>query len=408
MDDSSKKQQLLDNPWGILYGVRPGKVVHKLFDSELALPDIRLVLKEKYLLSEDKIDLLLQLRSEETEVFDFSKEVEDNWGIYLGIPFCPSKCHYCSFFAHSSKTFKNTIEPFFRALLEEIRLTFQAFPSLKEKIDCLYIGGGTPACLGPDLTAELLDCLRAELKQLKEITFEGGRPELMEAELYSALQGKVDRICINPQSLNDRVLKINGRNHSAAETIRSFEQARSLGFNYINMDLIAGLPGDDFLSFKAGLQKMVELKPENITVHALAIKRASNLSKNPEMMAILDAQAARKMTDFASEFLMENNYRPYYCYRQRDILGGTENIGYTLPGYACRYNMMMISERMNIIGFGGGAASKFLFPWLSGREKIKRIANPRDALIYLNRGAKTNAERKFSSIEQILTRGEDL
>jgi oxygen-independent coproporphyrinogen-3 oxidase len=227
----------------------------------------------------------------------------------------------------------------------------------------------------------------------------------MTPEILKAIQGKVDRICINPQTMNDEILKRIGRGHSSREVVQAMEIARKMGYSWINMDFIAGLPGESVDEFTSSLLRAIELSPENITIHALAIKRASALRYDELEMASLDHRTAEQMITQSQFLLTAAGYHPYYLYRQRDIMAGAENVGYTKPGFASRYNTLMIAERMNILGFGVGAASKFI-PNELVENKIFRIANPKDLFVYLKRGAVETAERKFETMKNIV-RGEE-
>lgn len=392
-------------PWGLLKGIRPGKIVHDLWDQGRNDEFVTQHLQQKYQVSAEKIELLLEVCHRERACFHDNESVERDWGVYIGIPFCPSKCVYCSFPSHPILQVKNLVEPFYQMLLQEVDHTLKEFPELHKKVTCLYLGGGTPACLTPSQLENLLQLLHQWFPFLEEVTFEGGRPERMTPEILQAVQGRVDRICINPQTMNDEILKRIGRGHSSREVLHAMEIARKMGYSWINMDFIAGLPGESVEEFTSSLLRAIELSPENITVHALAIKRASALKHDEQEMTSLDHRAAEQMITRSRFLLEEAGYHPYYLYRQRDIMAGAENVGYTKPGFASRYNTLMIAERMNVLGFGVGAASKFI-PYEPEENKVFRIANPKDLFVYLKRGAVETAERKFETMKNIV-RGEE-
>lgn len=404
MDTKSKDLPAPERPWGLLKGVRPGKIVHHLWEDGQTDKQVKDFLRSKYEVTEEKAELLLRVCQEERKCFHSAIAPEQDWGMYIGVPFCPSRCVYCSFPSHSMKQVGHLLEPFYDHLLLELEQTIQDFPELKELVTLLYIGGGTPACLNSQQTRQLLDWFRQNFPRLQEITFEGGRPEMMTEELLGLLYSRVDRICINPQTLQDTSLQRIGRLHTARDAVMAMENARRIGFTWINMDLIAGLPGESEEDFVDSLQKIIHLQPENITVHALAIKRASPLKQETQILHSLSHGRVEAMIRQSQTLLSESGYLPYYLYRQRDIMAGAENIGYTKPGYASRYNALMIAERMNILGFGVGAASKLLVQKQENLD-IHRIANPKDLFVYLERGPQENAEKKYATLSRIL-RGE--
>ena len=392
-------------PWGLLKGIRPGKIVHHLWDQGQNDQYIAEYLQQRYLVSNEKIRLLMEVCHQERSCFRSSRTIEQDWGIYIGIPICPSKCIYCSFPSHPMSQVKDLVEPFYKALMEEIQWTIEHFPELREKVTCLYLGGGTPACLSPWQLEQLLKKVHELFPLLEEITFEGGRPERMTLGVLEAVKPYVHRICINPQTMNDAGLKRIGRLHSSQEVLQAMKLARDLGFTWINMDFIAGLPGETVEEFETSLLRAIALAPENITIHALAIKRAAAMKQDEQIMASLDHQATESMITVSQALLAEADYKPYYLYRQRDIMAGAENVGYTKAGFASRYNTLMIAERMNILGFGVGAASKFI-DVTPLETSVSRIANPKDLFVYLRRGAVETAEKKFE-IMKIILRGEE-
>jgi len=401
MDEKSDVNPL--KPWGQLNGVRPGKIVHKLWEKGKTDEQVLRYLQDQAGVSPQKSQLLLRVCHEELVAFTPKLSVEKKIGIYIGIPFCPSRCVYCSFASHLIDKVKDLVQPFCDQLLREVESTVTAFPELSQRTDQIYIGGGTPACLGGDQVETLLNCLERNFPKATEITFEGGRPELMTEALLRRIQGRVSRICINPQSLQTATLQRIGRCHTVDQVENALNTARRLGFPWINMDLIAGLPAETTAEFEDTLQKMMQWRPENVTIHALALKRASRLHQDKEMLLQLDHRVTAQMIEASQSLLAKEGYLAYYLYRQRDIMAGAENIGYTLPGFSSHYNILMIAERMNIIGFGVGAVSKFLLQ-NSGEPKPCRVANPKDVYVYLQRGEE-NAAKKFSFLENLL-RGE--
>ncbi len=374
-------------PWGTLMGIRPGKIVHALWDEGWTDHSILRHLVERYQMCEHKAGLLIKVCRAERPLLPTVDEALKQVGIYIGVPFCPSRCSYCSFPSHAISQCGHLMEPFVDALIHELSVVLDVVAELGLSVPLLYVGGGTPSSLPLDQVDRLVGFLTKRLVHVQESTFEAGRPETISSALLELLKGNgIQRLSINPQTMNDRTLELIGRRHSCEEIREAYARACAAGFDWINMDLIAGLPGEGTTDLRRSLDEVAKMRPANITVHTLALKRASRLRQGEGYDSLPPSGAVVEMVDYAETELEQQGYEPYYLYRQRDILGGLENVGYTLPGQPSRYNVAMISERLTILGFGGGAASKFVNPRNGWR--LQRVPNPKDAYVYLNGGRK--------------------
>ncbi|MGD9154183.1 MAG: coproporphyrinogen dehydrogenase HemZ [Bacillota bacterium] len=345
-------------PWGILSGVRPTKIYHYLRDKGFTAPEIRRQLTAVYGLASDKTALLLEVGAGQKPFFKPPKVI----GIYVGIPFCPTRCHYCSFAAVSLETHSHLVPAFLTALEWEVRMIRDLCRELDLTVESIYIGGGTPTSLGETDFCRMLDWVgRAFYSDLtREFTVEAGRPEtITPAKLTAMVRAGVTRVSVNPQTMQARTLKLIGRAH----TVEQARQAVSLVKREplaLNMDLILGLPGETGADFGDSLAQVLALQPDNLTIHTLAPKRAASWRKNFARLDLARDQELQTVSRQALELLRQAGYAPYYLYRQRAILAGLENIGYTLPGQAGIYNIQMMEERQSILGLGGGAVTKWV------------------------------------------------
>ncbi len=374
--------------WGILVGVRPTKLVNSLFDKGYSSRQIATILAEQYYLSDAKIELLLEVcRAAKPHL----KSLDDAaFSIYIGIPFCPTRCHYCSFTAQPATRGSRQIGDYVAALIEELKAVSSACRG--RHIDALYIGGGTPALLTSaqidQIFAVLRECYQCD--QIREITFEAGRPELIDAALLDALQRNgVDRICINPQTMHDVTLQKIGRRHTAADVLRAFQLAGRYSFKALNVDLIAGLDGEDGAMFAASLRRVLDYQPANVTVHTLALKRTAALTQSTGKRHRVAPQIARRQLQIADQLLRTANYRPYYLYRQKQMLANLENIGYCQAGKASIYNIVIIEERQTILAFGAATSSKIVF----ADGTLEQLHNPKDVALYLKKWADCAAQK---------------
>ncbi|MBQ6898168.1 MAG: coproporphyrinogen dehydrogenase HemZ [Clostridia bacterium] len=357
-------------PWGILTGIRPAKLMRKYISERGAEKAVELFTdffeanEEKTFLAEN-VALFENRVIEEADVRSFS--------LYVSIPFCPTRCSYCSFVSHSVDSAKKLIPDYVKCLCGEIKETARLAKENSLKLETVYIGGGTPTSLGEEHLKEITDALKAyfDMKNIKEFTVEAGRPDtITPGKLLVLKNAGVTRISINPQTFSDSVLTAIGRRHTAEDTLEKFRLARDMGFDNINMDFIAGLPSDSFESFCKSIDKAVELSPENITVHTLSVKRSSDMNQTGKEYCT--AEETQKMVDYANKILTANGYLPYYMYRQSKSVANLENVGWCKKDYPCLYNIYMMEEIHTVLAVGASAVTKLTLP---GSEELQRIFN---------------------------------
>lgn len=384
--------------WGILTGMRPVKVVHKYLDLGKSLNEIKMILKTEYLLTDKKIALVVNIAACERE---FLYPVDDRKiALYIGIPFCETRCSYCSFPSNIRSKKEDKIRPYLEALKKEIKATLQMINRRKFIVDSVYIGGGTPSILKEDELKDLLSFLEVtvDFSHVEEYTFEAGRPKtITEGKLKLLKKYNITRVCLNPQTFDDMVLETINRNHSSQDILDKYQVIKSYGFHVVNMDLIIGLPNQTMESFKETIIQVLALSPENITVHTLALKKGSKLKEKNYFNAPI--QMIEKMMLMAKKLLKEK-YHPYYMYRQKNIMGNLENIGFAKKGYESLYNMKIMEEKHSIIAFGAGATSKFSYP---GTDRFDRVANSKGMEDYINR-IDEMIDRKREGFRSINTR----
>ena len=369
--------------WGILTGIRPVKLVHSYHEKGLNDEEIKKELKEKMLVSDEKIDLIIRTAYEEKDVLSRSKE--DNYSLYVSIPFCPTRCKYCSFVSHSIERTRKLVPQYLELLLNEIRETAKVAKNLKLNLLTIYIGGGTPTTLNAEQLKRLIDTIAEnfDTKNVLEYTIEAGRPDTIDEEKLKVIKNSdVTRISINPQTLNDDVLKEIGRRHTTKQTIDAYNLARKVGIKNINMDLIAGLMGDSVESFKNTVDGVIKLGAENITVHTLSVKRAADLRDEGKKVHEENDANASPMVEYAQKTLLENGYEPYYLYRQKNMLESLENVGYAKKGYKGLYNVYIMDETHTILAVGAGATTKLKD---HKTDKIERIFNFKFPYEYISR-----------------------
>lgn len=368
-------------PWGILTGVKPVKIVRELYQNGMDRADIFDYMKEFYLLSDDKAQLLLRILQNQYALS--SVRAPENVGIYLGIPFCPTRCVYCSFTANVAK--KGEIERYLDALYKEIEAVSASMKETGLMTESFYIGGGTPTTLSASQLEGLLDKIFSsfDLSRCEEFTVEAGRPDTITEEKLRVIRSfGIRRISINPQSMNEKTLEAIGRLHSPKQIREAYEMARKAGIEIINMDLIAGLPDEELADFKRTLDIVTELNPENITIHTLALKRASRLMEEDSEFNYREVDKLSKMVALSQGMMDEAGYEPYYLYRQKYMVGNFENIGYAKPGTECVYNIKTMDERQTMIALGAGGISKRFYP---EENRIERAANVSNYEIYIER-----------------------
>lgn len=376
-------------PWGILTGLRPTKIVHRLLDQGWNTKQAIKELVQQYALDSGKARLLVEIAQRQRPFLLSQKEVRQLVSIYVGIPFCPTRCLYCSFPGYALPRSGNLVELFLQALMKEIQAVGAALRERGIQVQSIYIGGGTPTSISAGQLEILLSSLRENIPLFfaapgrGEFSVEGGRPDTLDLEKLRIIKAAgVNRLCINPQTMQDRTLKLIGRKHLTADTLQAYAWARQVGIECINMDVILGLPGESVQDVRASLDMISHLQPENLSVHTLAIKRASRLKQEREQWSLPAAEEVEKMLEISQEATADLGMHPYYLYRQKYILANLENIGYARPGWESIYNIQVMEERQTIIGLGGGAGSKWVNPadWT-----LVNTYNPRDPQNYTER-----------------------
>ncbi|MBF1162901.1 MAG: coproporphyrinogen dehydrogenase HemZ [[Eubacterium] sulci] len=366
--------------WGILTGIRPVKLCGELIDAH-GLDEARRVLKNEYLIDDNKIDVIVKMYG--YQIASFGKAKENSVGMYIGIPFCPTRCLYCSFI--SSQAENEKLETYVDTLIEEIKAIGLRLDNSEFHIESLYIGGGTPTTLNENQLNRLLDAINKylDIHSIKEYTIEAGRPDTINLEKLKIIKAHgCERISINPQSMKPETLVTIGRSHTPLEIEKAFELAHSLDFNSINADLIAGLPGEKLSDFDASLEKIIGLGADNITIHSLAVKRASRLKDEDPSFHYKQSIITNSMTAKGFETLCNRGFEPYYLYRQKHMAGAGENIGYCKPEKAGLYNIRIMDEHQSILALGAGAISKRFYP---EENRLERIPNVSNVGHYINR-----------------------
>ena len=418
-------------PWGTLTGIRPTKIPMELLEEGKSEGEIRSYMKETYLASDEKIELSLSVAKRELELLS-RIDYENGYSLYVGIPFCPSTCLYCSFTSYPLAKWANRMDEYLDALEKEIAFTAEA---CKHKVlNSVYIGGGTPTTLSAEQMDRLLtmigsyfgiadeqgrmiyadehvneidvidevqnpmdgagtenaltdaDSKREKARkqtQLLEFTVEAGRPDSITREKLEVIhRHNISRISINPQTMKEETLRLIGRQHTVQQTIDSFKLAREVGFDNINMDLIVGLPEETIEDVRETMRQLEELDPDNITVHSLAIKRAARLRMQKEQYENLHIENTAQTIDLTAECCHEMGLEPYYLYRQKNMAGNFENVGYAKPGKAGVYNILIMEEKQTIMALGAGATTKVVF---EDGKRIERVGNVKDIINYLDR-----------------------
>lgn len=379
------------SPWGNLVGIRPVKRVVKMLSDGMTETNIQEKLKNEFFVSDKKIDLALSIAKTEIEVM---KTVpEKTVSLYIDIPFCPSRCVYCSFASMPVSEMKHFIEPYLNALFLELDTIHKIITDLGLQVISVYIGGGTPTSI---LSIELDNLLYKitktfDLSSCREFTVEAGRPDtITESKLDVMAKYGVDRISINPQSMNEKTLKVIGRKHSVQEIYDAYALSRNYPFKSVNMDVIAGLLQESVKDFQYTMDAILDLAPENITVHTMSIKRAARLNQNKDFDSLPETGSVTEMIDYAHEALSKNGYAPYYLYRQKNILGDLENTGFHRNHTEGIYNICMMEEIRSVISAGVGAVTK-----LVKGDLIERVFNVKDVREYLNRAEEMRKRKDY-------------
>ena len=370
-------------PWGILTGIRPAKIAVKLLREGKSPEAVVEYFVKECGANLSKANLALEVALTEAPIID--KMYPDGVSLYIGIPFCPSRCLYCSFVTNGTERARRLMPEYIEALKKEIRYVSEIVKLNGDRIETVYIGGGTPTTLTPELLEDMLRCLYEynDLSCVKEFTVEAGRPDTITEEKLRILKNYgVGRISINPQTMNDETLKVIGRKHSVTDIVEAFYLARRCGFDDINMDLIAGLPGEDFEMFRHSLEEVEKLSPEDTTVHTLSIKRSSILNEYRDSYRMTDGEEVSRMVDHAREYMKSRGKIPYYMYRQKNQLGNLENVAYCKKGHESLYNIYIMEELQTIISMGSGGVTKTVD---RETDRIERIFNVKEAKDYIER-----------------------
>ena len=358
--------------WGALAGVRPTKISTKHILAGGTPKSADKLLKDVYYVTPERRELAIDCSVSTVRAANLLEETDVS--LYVGIPFCPTRCAFCSFVSRTVGKKTELLEPYLTALLKEIQVTGKLLAESGRMVRTIYIGGGTPSTLSTPQMIKLLDTIREsfDLSRCIEFTVEGGRPDTLDPEkLQAILDHGADRMSINPQTMEDHVLRACGRPHKAADVVRAYQEAAATGFKAINMDLIAGLPNDTVEGFKRSLDTVAALDPANITVHTLALKKGADLFE--KRVSLPTAEEVTEMVAYANETLRALGYKPYYLYRQKYMSGSFENVGWSRDNLDCLYNIYMMEEVHTIISLGGGGMNKVNLPG----GKIERFHNPK-------------------------------
>ena len=366
--------------WGALTGIRPSKVAAKYIKEGICQAEAEKLMQEEYFVSPSRASLAVKcaVRAEKMAQSTDEKDMS----LYVGIPFCASRCRYCSFVSHSIEKARGLVSPYLKMLEYELSGLGAAVRESGLKLRSVYVGGGTPTALDTEELSFVMKKIAEnfEIADVEEYTVEGGRPDTLSIDkIRTIAKNGATRISVNPQTMNDKILEAMDRRHTAADVVRAISDVRAVGGLVINTDLIAGLPGDTIDSFKNSVDRMTELSPENITVHTLAIKKGSELHR--EKYILPDGEATAEMVEYAMEALSKHGYEPYYLYRQKYMSGNLENVGYSKNGFESAYNNYIMDELHTILSAGAGGVTKLIN---RSEGKIERIFNPKYPYEYNN------------------------
>ncbi len=389
-------------PWGTLTGIRPTKIPMKLMEEGHSDEEIAQYMKETYFATDEKIQLSIDIAKREKALLS-QIDYENGYSLYIGIPFCPSTCLYCSFTSYPLAVWSKHVDAYLDALEKEIDFTAQKF--YHKKLNSIYIGGGTPTTLNPDQLDRLIRKIKCsfDLQHCVEFTVEAGRPDSITREKLAVLRKhNIDRISINPQTMKQETLDLIGRHHTVEQIRESFCLARELGFDNINMDLILGLPQESFEDVRNTMEEMKAMAPDNITIHSLAVKRAARLTIFKDDYKDMEMVNTQEHMDLCADYCKEMGLLPYYLYRQKGMAGNMENVGYAAEGKAGVYNILIMEEKQTIMALGAGATTKFVLPEVNpdGSQRIERVENVKDVKNYLER-VDEMINRKIRKMEEV-------
>ena len=369
-------------PWGILTGIRPSKVAMELLNNHTEA-EVRDILLNRYLLSEKKADLVIRVAKNEYEIIKLNDN--NTCSLYISIPFCPSRCNYCSFISYATPKLFELIPAYVDKLVDELSNTLKTIKNNGLRLLSVYIGGGTPTVLTENQLERILKTVseNTDVSNLLEFTLEGGRPDtITESKIEIAKKYGVNRISVNPQTLNDEVLRSIGRNHTVKEFFEAYNRVKNGEMNFINTDLIAGLENDNFESFKSTIDQIVSLSPDNVTVHSFSVKKSAQILRDNNQIYENINDYAIKSVDYAYDTLITNGYEPYYMYRQKNTVCDLENVGYAKKGTFGIYNVLMMSDTHTVYGVGAGATTKIVSN-NDGKIEINRIFSHKYPYEYL-------------------------
>lgn len=397
-------------PWGTLSGIRPTKITTSLLKAGEDEKQVKQHMKSEYYLSDEKAELSIGISKLEIDILK-DIDYKNGYSVYIGIPFCPSTCSYCSFTSYPVAVYREKVDKYIDALIKEMRLVGERLEN--KKLTTVYIGGGTPTTLEPHQMDRLFGEIYKtfDMEYIREFTVEAGRPDSITTDKLKVMSDyNVTRISVNPQSMNQKTLKLIGRHHTVQQVYNAFEMARNAGFDNINMDFIVGLPEEDIEDVRHTMEGAVKLKPDSLTIHSLAIKRAARLNTMKEQYDKYYYRNNRDIMEMTAEYAKKMGMKPYYLYRQKNMAGNMENVGYSVPGKAGIYNILIMEEKQSIIALGAGAASKMVFlpdNFPDGRfpdnKQIHRIENVKDVDCYIDRtdemaGRKTEFFDKYHKV----------
>ena len=386
-------------PWGYLTGVRPSKIAYTMLEEGATKEQIKKHFMDKHYASEEKAELALTVARKELDILT-DMDYKTGYSLYIGIPFCPSICLYCSFSSYALGAYKDYVDNYVDALIKEIRFVAESMKG--RRLDTVYMGGGTPTTLSAEQLDKVLTVVEEafDLSRCRELTVEAGRPDSVTPDKFKVLKAhNVGRISINPQTMNQKTLDLIGRKHTVEDIKNAYAMAREAGLDNINMDMILGLPGEGVDEVYHTLNEIKAMRPESLTVHSLAIKRASRLNilrqqytelsiKNTDSIIAMTEQTARdlknsrEIMDLTYRYCVEQGVYPYYLYRQKNMAGNFENVGYAVAGLECIYNILIMEEKQTIVACGAGTTTKVTFP---AENRLERAENVKDVASYIER-----------------------
>lgn len=381
------------SPWGLFTGIRPAKLAADYLRSNTEEKTAEILEKEYHMLPEKAA---MALKTAKNEMWLTDKLEEKTCSLYISVPFCPSKCRYCSFVSTATPRLFSLIPEYVDKLCAELSDISETIKRIGLSLKTIYVGGGTPAILSDEQIRRLISavCECFDMSKVCEFTYEAGRPDCITAEKLRAIkQSGIDRISINTQTANNEILRSVGRKHTFEDYLECMNTARQVGIKCINTDLIAGLPGETAESFKNSVDRVAEVNPENITVHSFTLKKSSEYKTSNTAEIDSNSKLAREMVDYSAKTLIERGFEPYYMYRQKNTVGNLDNTGYSKPGYECLYNIFMMGEYHTVFAAGAGAVSKYVS---ADRSRIERSFSPKYPYEYLDSKKYTGFDSKFA------------